>query len=256
MQIVFEVYSTANYYFYGNYENVVINFGNGWDAGSNQFIAPVAGIYYFSFSAAAAPSSSVWMQLLIDWYIGVCDNEVYDSSHQGLDLSSRGCLINLDQYSAVTIYVYSSGYSSYGQATFRGFFYSPVQGIQVAWSVHYDYGISGTGVLPLDNVFVDAGSAWQADTYSVIIPTTGLYYMEIVAQTMYGQIDMSIILNGSTTLTRLWFALTSTSYITRSRSVMAYLKSGDTLYVYCQSCSLTGDGASGISFQGLLLYQI
>ena len=256
LQIVFEVYSKTNYYFSGTYENVVINVGGGWVASSNQFIAPVAGIYYFSYSAAAAPSTSVWMQLVINWATYVCDNEVYNSNRQGLDFSSRGCLVNLGQYSTVVIKVYASGYSSYGQATFRGFLYSPVQGTQVAWSVHIDSSYFGTGTVTFSKVLVNVGSAWQTSTYSVNIPTTGLYYMEIAGQTNSGPIDMSIILNSSTTLSRVWFALTSTNYITRSRSVLAYLKSGDKLNVYCQSCGLTGEGASGISFQGLLLYQI
>jgi hypothetical protein len=85
---------------------------------------------------------------------------------------------------------------------------------------------------------------------------SGTYYMEIVTQTYGGPVcDMNIVLNGNMVLARVYAAY-NFNWITRSRSVITYLRQGDQVQVvWGPSTSYTGDGLAGVSFMGVLLYQ-
>ena len=239
--------------FTGTFNVIVFNVGSAW--ASNQFKAPVAGIYYFSLSVGVQAGQYMWLYFK-EGINNRCESEIYDFSHNGQDLTNRGCLLNLAANAIVKPTIASgTGYSSYGQTSFKGFRYAPIQGTQVAWSVHNNNNYYGTGVVPFGIVYLNTG-CWQTASSNAIIPRAGLYYMEIVAQAYWGAIDMTILLNNVLSLSRVYFASTSYGYITRNRSVIAYLRTGDLVYVRCQNCGLTGDGAQGISFQGFLLYQV
>jgi hypothetical protein len=248
VQIAFEVYSTAPT-FTGTFENIVLNIGNGWSVAGQFFMAPVTGTYYFSYSSGS--TGYVWLTIIVG-STQYCDNEIYTYHGNGLDVASRGCLLALTAGSTAKMYVYTSALN--GMSTFRGFLYSPAQGDPVAWSVHASGSFNiASGPVPFDTVVVNSGLVWQAASYTVSIPITGTYYIELVGQQNYGNIDMRLTQNGATVLSRLWTAY-GNRWVTRSRSILAVLSAGDTLVVNCVNCALTGDGHGGLSFQGILLF--
>lgn len=130
-QVVFDVYSTAST-FTGSYDTVVLNMGNGWNTLLQKFVAPQTGIYYLSYSLGIKGGNQFWATLVVNGGTNYCDNELDEVTHSGLDLPSRGCLINLFQGDTAQP-VPNGNYadSSYSESSFRGFLYSPVQGVQV-----------------------------------------------------------------------------------------------------------------------------
>ncbi len=213
------MYGTATS-FTGTYDVVVLNIGGGWNTGSNAFVAPVAGIYYLSYSVGSTVNRLFWWNIIVHSAM-LCDNANYAiivSNPNGLDISSRGCLVNLAANTVVTTAASDAGYgplgsdSSYGESSFRGFLYSPVQGVKVAWSVHVDDAVSGTLVIPFSVIYVNVGYnsitccslPYSASTYTVTIPTDGTYYIELVSQFDFGgPIDMHVTLSSGTVLMRL-----------------------------------------------------
>jgi hypothetical protein len=97
-------------------------------------------------------------------------------------------------------------------------------------------------------------SPWQATTNTVIIPTSGYYYIEVAFETRPGPADMRVVLNGAVTISRVLLGF-SADWVGRSRSVLMQLHTGDQLVVTCTSCTISGDTRQGISFMGVLLYQ-
>jgi hypothetical protein len=227
----------------------VLNIGNGWSVAGQYFMAPVTGTYYFSYSSGSI--GNVWLNIIVG-STQYCDNEIYVSHGNGLDVASRGCLLALTAGSTAKMYVYQP--ASSGMSTFRGFLYSPAQGDSVAWSVHASGIFSiANGPVPFDTVVVNSGLVWQAASYTVSIPVTGTYYIELVGQPYSGYMDMRLTQNGANVLSRLWTGY-SARWLTRSRSILAVLSAGDTLVVNCVNCALTGDGHGGLSLQGVLLF--
>ncbi len=92
VQIYFQVYGTKKP-FDSTYDAIAFNVGGGWSKGSNSFVVPVSGIYYFSYSIGVPAYTSA------DWVIiadstNYCDSALGDN-HEGLDIISRGCLLRL-----------------------------------------------------------------------------------------------------------------------------------------------------------------
>jgi hypothetical protein len=188
----------------------------------------------------------------------MCDNVVWETTHAGIDVASRGCLIRMAAGTKLAPNLHSTqGTSSYGESTIRGYLYSPAQGVQVAWSVHNSdnpISVNGQVTYPIVNVNVGPTSPWQATTNTVIIPTSGYYYIEVASETKPGPADMRVVLNGAVTISRVLLGF-SADWVGRSRSVLMQLHTGDQLVVTCTSCTISGDGNQGVSFMGVLLYQ-
>ena len=254
--MIFEVHCSSTS-FTGTFDVTVINIGNGWVSSSNNFLVPVSGVYYFSYSFGVPSATSIWMNLLAGAANYYCDSIIWETTRNGLDTVSRGCLLSLTSGTTVkAVLLTGSADSSYAQATFRGFLYSPIQGVRVSWSVHYDASFSGSGIFPYNVIYVNVGNAWSTSNFRVTTPTAGIYYMEMVAQTYPGPIDLRLTLNYITLLSRLYVGWNNFNWITRSRSVIAYLQVGDVVFVNAISVAITGDNRQGMSFQGILLYPI
>lgn len=67
VQVMFEVYCTNAAAFHGNcaYAVIVLNVGGGWDSSTKAFKAPVAGIYYFSFSMGSPAFKYTWLYMIV-----------------------------------------------------------------------------------------------------------------------------------------------------------------------------------------------
>ena len=237
--------------FTGKFDVVSINIGNGWSPSANVFIAPVTGIYYFSFSFGIAPRKMV--AGYINYGSTACESEVFDSELTNLDLASRGCLLEVTAGMSVAANTSQVGDSSYNETSFKGFFYSPILGNSAAWSVHNTGVVKSYVQVEFPVVFVNIGITWSPSANSVTISTAGTYYVEMVGQTSAsGTIDMQLVRNKIAVIARLANTLKSNN-VTRSRSVLIYLNAGDKLTVQCSNCLMSGDNKSGISFQGILL---
>ena len=255
--IIFEVYTTPSKN-YGFFDAEVFNIGNAWSNASQTFTAPVSGIYYFSYSFGVPATTKVWNypSLSGSYY---CDVEMYDVIHAGLDIISRGCLMNLTAGHTVGIaYKYSAGDSSYSESSFRGFLYSPAHGVKVAWSVHNSGYVSGNGSamsFPVTLVNLPT-TVWRSSSNTVTIPVNGTYYVELVGKTAgtpSDGIDMRLTLNNSTVLSRLYFN-SLYNYISRSQPIIVYLQANSVLTVAYYAVDLAGSNYNGLSFQGFLIY--
>ena len=240
----------------GSFDVVNINTGNGWSQKSNGFIAPITGIYYFSFSFGANASKAVWGNIYVGTYT-FCDNR--GPGILNTELYSRGCLIHVEAgviVRAMTRSENSTVYNStYNEASFKGFLYSPVQELSVAWSVHYNSSFNGfTGTVQFPLVLVNSRNVWSTMGNNVTIPIAGTYYIELVAE-VNGYLDMQLKLNGVKLLSRIWFTFNEpTAFITRSRSLLIKCDVNDILSVTCSSCRISGASYGGISFQGIFLF--
>ena len=170
---------------------------------------------------------------------------------------SRGCLILLSAGSSVYVKAatgFDNAISTYGETSFRGFFYYPKQGNSIAWSVcANDDRLIVNGIIQFTEVYVNTG-VWSPSSYAVTITTAGTYFMEIGSQSYYyGNTDMKVVVNGNTVALRLLIASPYCGALTRSRSAIINLYMGDTLKVQCVNCDMTGDRAGGIYFHGILL---
>lgn len=61
-----------------------------------------------------------------------CDNSLYDTTHAGPDIASRSCLISLSATNTAKVNTRASYPTSiFGETSFRGYLYTPIQNMQV-----------------------------------------------------------------------------------------------------------------------------
>jgi hypothetical protein len=238
------------------FDNVLYNYGRAWNSASQSFVAPLAGIYYMSIVIGVAASpASVCADLQVNYGAHYClvDLSTY---HNGIDLVSRGCLLSLNASDTVSIYWHRSGTdSSYGETSLRGFFYSPFNGYQAAWSVHDDgvAGGNGSGSLLFSNILFTEQFIWDPNIGQGTVQQAGQYYMEIVAHTGAASNIYMYIANYGTPASILSCSYLA-SNVTRSLSVIQHLAASSVTSVDYSNCNLDGSGSGGLSFMGFLLY--
>ena len=254
--VVFETTSLSSSSFEAGVD-IRFSFGYDW-INDNKFVAERNGTYYFSASIKVRH----YVKLMAYFEVNnkqFCTLQLFEDTHRGLDLASRGCLLSLkrDDIVQLTMFNYIDNHAalSYSEASFKGFFYSPVHLQHVAWSLHVNKAVGDyTGIMPFEQLLVATSNVWNTTSEAVIIPLSGTYFVEIVSTTDEdGTINMFLILNNAVTLMRLLFS-SKVSYVTRSQQAVLHLKSGDRLEVTYMYCKMTGDNHQGISFQGFLLY--
>ena len=258
--IAFEVYASSTTAAQNKlFDSIAINYGNAWNSSDQQFIAPVSGIYYFSQSIGVSANQYGWNIITLEGS-GVCDAEVYNVIHYGLDFTSGGCLLNVTAGQRVSVrFSTPLGIdSSYMQTSFRGFFYSPVHGVKVAWSARSTGTVAGNGTaLSFPRISVNVPSTiWNISSNAITIPVSGIYYIDMTGQTgpnPVGVIDMSLTKNFTTVLSRLLFNSKS-PWVTRSQPTIAHLQANTVLTVAYQNVDLNGCCNNCLGFQGFLLY--
>ena len=260
--------------FTGKFEIIHLNHGNGWISDSNHFKVPEDGIYYISANIGVKSRN------LLGAYFSFGDKEfctlhLYDTHHPDIDIASRGCLHYFNRGQTIALN-FSDGTASsvetkFGLTSLSGFLYSSSNSAFPAWSLQTRSKSSVVKLSKLNkywkftNSVTDPLEIWDEQNNLIIIPLSGVYFIEIVGTTASGNckrsnyycsFDLGVVKNNYTVLTRLQF-LWSASWITRSRSLVARLKYKDTLGVV----RLSKDHVMGydehvqeISFYGFLLY--
>ena len=125
------------------YDRVLVNIGSAWNTMTNQFTAPVTGIYLFSFSAGVMRRAN-WNPVLVELLVNGMTRKVMGggvnkqmTQDNTIDFISRTFLLVLNKNDNVTsVVVESTAYSdkTNWQNALHAILYSPQGGIQVRYS--------------------------------------------------------------------------------------------------------------------------
>ena len=271
--VAFGVQLTQPFNFTGSviFDRVMVNEGNHYNSSNGIFVAPDNGVYFFSLTTTTLLCIVV-NKVNVMMCVCLCDN-----FHNLTDIvSSRGTvMLTLDAKDSVHVE------SKYNQApiasnqdgltNFHGFLYSPISENQVAWSVSQTTSICGVGstnYVSYKVVNTNKFNCWIAALRKVIIPRTGIYYIDIcsclyvVSAYEYFSAELQVVLNGSPIIS---IRLENATYakgenyrhddcVTRSRAVIINLTEEDELQVRIPSgCSYSDQQRKSV-FNGFLLY--
>ena len=259
IQIVFNVYQNSTIITPTSpkpvpFNVVTVNEGGCWDETIYKFRAPIHGIYIFSYSTASIANTATSFSLIKDGIV-LYNSDSNQTSSAGVNSVSRSVPVKVNR--GQRVWVTGNGMLSYGNqyklSSFKGFLYSPFQGIQVVWSVHTTapYPQSANPVVfPI--IETNQGSAWLSSSNQVIIKVAGTYYVNIAAtQKSFEGISLHVVLNGKTDAIQLFkYWQTDNGPVTREIADILQLKENDVLHVYIDSGGYQGY----TSFCGFLLY--
>jgi hypothetical protein len=117
-------------------------------------------------------------------------------------------------------------------SSFKGFFYSPSHGHNVAWAVHSVKQVyvrsGGTTSVAFEIVAVNVGNAWNVNTNQTVITVPGTYYVNLVAtQQANTGVEMYIFINGvmQAIVFKGWGG--STGLVTREAGLLVTLQVND-----------------------------
>ncbi|ELT93000.1 hypothetical protein CAPTEDRAFT_98879 [Capitella teleta] len=244
---------------------VYMDIGENYDETEMEFTAPETGVYYFFFGAGQETGTPNRVALRT-WENSVeatvAELWVHSSSHNGVDMAARGTVVELDAGQQIWVTamedpLYSD--TDHNQIFFGGFAYKPAHGPAVAFAAHRTSPWQGGPVLdpvPFQEIAVNVGDAFDAASNTVVIPTSGYYYIELSIGSMpFKAIDVEMLANGER-IVHVNVASTSHSQVTTTgRSVVVHLNQSDVL-------RLSAGGVTGIfsdrdkqtTWMGFLLY--
>ena len=139
--VLFRVARTSIYNITDNpisFDKLIINVGNSYDVCNYQFVAPVSGIYFFSWSSASVANTihNIYFQVngvTTSWRF------IYGGYFNGSDTSSQSILLPLNSGDIAKLFLASgSFYSNINYPTaFKGFLYNPKHGQNIAWTLSF-----------------------------------------------------------------------------------------------------------------------
>lgn len=156
-----------------------------------------------------------------------------------------------------------SGYTNNAQ----GFYYSPIIGPAVAWSVTRSTGSAYMGPFDpftFDSVEVNIGGAWSSLTSKLFITVSGIYVVDLTAcfcaanlcSGSNGDTRMSVLqLNNNNAIIALHLSIFNigNSWLSRSRMTIVQLYAGDYLRVTASANACFWSNYAVLSFTGFLL---
>ena len=177
------------------FDNVLVNSGKCWNGSANMFMAPVKGVYIFSFSATIK-YGSINALLMIDKMttpslgpkkglsqIPLCS--AYLTKPNGDDISISGSAVVM-MLAKDFAFVYNSISINYIEMSFKGFLYSPPNSLFIAWSARLDLIDATKNEFPVDNqgniifsdIVLNIGNVFRSNDISkVVLPIDGIYYI-------------------------------------------------------------------------------
>lgn len=275
-------YVTRNSSFYINdaiaFDNEVINIGNGFNMDFSYFTAPKEGFYYLSYSIGQESGTSSRVDLRT-WDMDSSDYPQTEVSltknasvHNGCDMHSRSTIKHLQQNEDVWVTLIDGSIYSDPERTqisFTGFRYNPVNASQTAWAVHRNvswYGTSPYDPVEFQIVDANAGDAFNTENNSVIITTSGIYYMEVNVGSLPDQpVGVDIMLSrlgqpdnvNTSVMAEVTRAFHSGQGVDNvGRSLLVHLQAGDS--VWLRAWAYTGifsDEDKSTTFLGFLVLE-
>jgi hypothetical protein len=184
---------------------------------------------------------------------------VYDASYQtnsptnDIVRSHRTVITNLTQ--GQSAWVTGMGSQSFGEmyqlASFKGFLYSPPQGLKVVWwAVTTSGGTASSSNVALNSVVINIGNAWSGAQVTIPASAPGIYYIVSGGVSQFdSQIAIDLYLSNKLTSRAFFISNTATS-LYRECAHMAPLTSGTTVAIRVTA----GFYAPGTGTLGFLLY--
>ena len=255
-----QLYKTQNFYGKVAFDRVLVNEGMSYNIANSDFVVPVSGIYFFTVIVA------IHANLMInnkDCKLSVCACSNVRKS--GAIRSIRGSVM-LTLNATDTVHVASQYSESYegGLTNFHGFLYSPTSEYSAAWSVSQSILIRG----PDNNVnfsIINTNKldCWKASVNKVIIPKTGIYYVDICSYfcgtPFYycpgdGNGEIQVLRNDNPIITIRLNLATFENCVSRSRSVIINLNVNDELKIAVPTkACIYADAKRQNSFNGFML---
>ena len=217
------------------FDDILVNSGQCWNKTSYNFIAPVDGIYIFSFSAITTIAQNVKndVVLVIEGKkivnLSICKtSKIFSHSSVYTMCCSTVLMLTRDNYVYIRWEFYPNN-DRYEQASFKGFLYAPPNNVSVAWSVstrrHFSkLNFSDQLDVAFTKVIVNVGRVFKEnDTNKVIIPINGVYYVTVSA-CQPRDATIVLLVNGKKQM-----EIISFDYITQERSFLLHLTTGTSL---------------------------
>ena len=245
------------------FDRIIVNEGNHYDAKDGIFVVPLSGIYFFSVTTSSYTGYAYIMLNHRGYRLGICSCDNIGNS--GDKVSIRGSIM-LTQNFGDKVHVESKPGSNYEDklTNFHGFLYSPTSEHSVAWSVSQLVSIRG----PDNNVNfsiinVNEPDCWKASLSKVIIPKTGMYYVDICSYFcgigFYycpgdGNGEMQVLRNDNPIIIIRRANATLINCVSRSRAVIVNLNVNDELKIAVptKGC-IYSDHQRQVSFNGFML---
>ena len=248
-----------------NYDKVLVNEGNAWKSLNNTFIAPLAGVYIFSYTTPNNNSKQCKISIFINSFesFQAC---LCERIHDSVEFSRALAVVSLQANDIVSFHAGLTSVCSDDPfiMSVQGFYYNPISNRQVVWSVNK--GLCGNfsgpiAYLSYPVVFTNVGNAWNGNDSKVYINTAGTYFIDLnsyfCGSAFFGDGNLKIqaMLNGQTVID-ITIPRIIKDCISRSRSVLYPLKEGDTLWVTIPTSSggYWSNERGLQSFAGFLLY--
>ncbi len=227
------------------YDTVLVNEGAGWSSGTSTFLAPRAGIYFFSQGISVTQSNGACLVLVVNGFC-VTTQCIYEMTHDNVETSRSAVMKTLqanDNVKSQVLWASQIYGSSLEQTYLQGFLYAPVNNISAVWSVGRTLGNVLGAIDPVvyDKVFVNQGNAWKPVSNSVVISTQGTYAVDLTAYMCGGNSysvcsgtgdnDVQVLVNTNIIIELKIEASSWADCITRSRTTAVGLHVGDVLRV-------------------------
>ena len=266
--IAFDVQLTHNYASAANdiaigFDRLVVNEGNGYSILTNTFVVPLDGSYFFS---VVTPNGA---HLTVNNNIVLCVCLCASVLGSAISSGRASVMMTLNKGDVVRVKALAVGSNIIsnqdGLTSFRGFLYSPLSQQQVAWSVARVVGSSSysgpINYLPHNIVYTNINNPWLSVFNKVIIPVSGSYLIDMTSYlcgTAWGgdgNSEINVMLNGSPIIIIRLSPATFANCVSRSRSSIVKLKTGDELQVKIPTVGrYFNDGQRMQTFTGFLLY--
>ena len=242
-KVIFRVARTTSYTTVGSYmefDKLIINVGQAWDACNNQLIIPMSGIYFLAFSSASVKNTRHDLHLNVNGAL-IARTFIYANVFNGTDVSSNSVLLKLSEGDIVKLYLLNEGpvYSdSNYQTSFAGFLFELSADQTVAWTLTFPYGVQtylyGPTNVNFTEILLNDGSPWHSDIGRVRVPVSGLYYLKLSGISWPADYKFNLILSVNDQILMNVMEKIDTIKIgcnMRSRSLITHLSEGDHLLV-------------------------
>lgn len=264
--VAFSATRTSSWSDFGriSFPSVILNYGGGFSSVTNSFRAPVTGIYYFSFSAGAAPFAGL-RAVITTTSGGQCEIWREGTSHNGYDTLSRTTMLRLNAGEEAWVelrggLLFSDDVGR--QISFSGFLYQPVS-TPVAWSVHRTTSWASSGGSRLSPVefqepLVNVGGAWNQTSYQITIPKAGIYYFQTDVGAVNGrQVNFNMIYNDVRSAADVFRgSIMHNGQDSLGRGIIADMNAGDVIYISASpGTAVYSDSDRQTSFSGFLIYE-